>query len=75
MAPFIIHEPTDSPGLSLAERNTPLRLFMFSRFCLEVIVRISHLLPAKVSQRGFLVTNCDLMGSEHILEMSSQSSV
>ena len=47
-APFIIQEPTDSPGCTLAVRTTPLRLFMFSGFCLLVMVKISRGLPARV---------------------------
>jgi hypothetical protein len=57
IAPFIIQEPTDSPGWTLAERKTPFLLFNVSKFYFEVIVSISHLFPAKVSQRVFLVTN------------------
>lgn len=52
--PFIIQEAFDSPGWTLADKNTPCLAFDFALFgslSLDVIVRNSVLLPAKVLQR------------------------
>ena len=74
-APFIIQEPTLSPGCTLAVSTTPLRLAMFSGFYLLVIVRISNGFPARVWHNVLRVVNCALTGSDMILFRSSVRSV
>ena len=74
-APFIIQEPTDSPGCTLAVKTTPFLLDMFSGFYLDVMVKTSHLLPANVSVRVFFCTYYCLIGSDMIVFSSSASSV
>lgn len=74
-APFIIQDPTLSPGWTLAVKITPFLLCKFSIFYLEVIVRTSHLLPANVSVNVFFCTYCYLIGSDIIAFNSSISSV
>ena len=74
-APFIIQEPTDSPGWTRAVNTTPFRRAIFSAFYLLVIVKISRGFPARVWHSVFRVVNYALMGSLMILLRSSVRSV
>ena len=75
ITPLIIHEPTDSPGWTLAVITIPFLFGSVSKFYRDVIVNISHLLPAKVSQSVWRLQKDALFGSYIILDRSSSMSV
>jgi len=58
--PFIIQEALLSPGCTLAEIKIPFFYAISSVVLLEVMVRYSHLFPARVLQRVFLTKKVEV---------------